>query len=110
MAMIEHGEGGVGTARPRGRPDYLSAGGVKQERLGADEAGWSMLAVDLSAVDFVDRSCPGALVGGLKAARAAGGELRLAALAEQAWVVLSLTTLDLMFRSYGSVEETGADD
>ena len=109
MTMIERGEGGVATARPQGRLDYLSAGDVKQELLGAVEAGSSKLVVDLSGVDFVDSSGLGALIGSLKAARAAGGDLRLAAVPEQARVVLSLTTLDRMFRSYGSVEEAAAD-
>ena len=109
MAMIEHQADAIAVARPQGRLDYLAAPDVRQELVGAVEAGWPRLVVDLAAVDFVGSSGLGALIGGLKAARAAGGDLRLAAVPEQARVVLSLTTLDRMFRSYASVEEAVAD-
>ena len=109
MTMIEHRSEAVATARPQGRLDYLSANDVRQALVGAIEAGWPRLVVDLSAVDFVDSSGLGALLGGLKAARAAGGDVRLAAVPEQARVVLSLTTLDRMFRTYATVEEAVAD-
>jgi len=106
--VIEHRNDAITTARPHGHLDYLSASDFKEELLGAVEAGWPRLVVDLSAVEFVDSSGLGALIGGLKAARAAGGDRRLAAVPDQARVVLSLTTLDRMFRSYASVEEAVA--
>ena len=106
--MIEHQPDAIAIARPRGRLDYLTAPEIRQELVGTVEAGWPRLVVDLGSVDFVDSSGLGALIGGLKAARAAGGDLRLAAVPEQARVVLSLTTLDRMFRSYASVEEAVA--
>lgn len=109
MTTIEHGSGSVATARLQGRLDFQTAPEVRQELLSTVEAGWIRLVVDLGAVDFVDSSGLGALIGGLKAARAAGGDLRLAAVPEQARVVLSLTTLDRMFKSYPSAEEAVAD-
>jgi len=107
--MIEHRSGSVATAHPRGRLDYLSTNDIRGQLVGTIEAGWTRLVVDLSAVEFVDSSGLGALIGGHKAARAAGGDLRPAAVPEQARVVLSLTTLDRMFRSYATVEEAVAE-
>lgn len=109
VTAIKHGSNSIATARLEGRLDYLSASDIRQELLDTVEAGWTRLVVDLDAVVFVDSSGLGALIGGLKAARAAGGDLHLAAVPEQARVVLSLTTLDRMFRSYGSVAEAIAD-
>jgi anti-anti-sigma factor len=58
------------------------------------------LAVDLSAVEFIDSSGLGALIGGLKAARTAGGDLRIAGATEQVVSVLRLTNLDKVLRVY----------
>jgi anti-sigma B factor antagonist len=44
-------------------------------------------------------------MGGLKAARQAGGDLRIARAGEQARSVLSLTSLDRVFRMYDTVDD-----
>ncbi|QWC85522.1 STAS domain-containing protein [Nocardioidaceae bacterium] len=61
------------------------------------------VVVDLSTTDFVDSSGLGALVGGLKSARQAGGDLRLAGAGEQVRSVLRLTNLDRVLRSHDDV-------
>jgi len=66
------------------------------------------LVVDLGAVTFIDSSGFGALIGGLKAARQAGGDLRIARPTNQALVVLKLTSLDRVLRPFASVEEAVA--
>jgi anti-anti-sigma factor len=71
--------------------------------------GHSRLVVDLGEVAFIDSSGLGALISGLKAARQAGGDLRLARPGDQARMVLQLTTLDRVLRPYGSTEEAVAD-
>ena len=63
-----------------------------------------MLVVDLDAVTFVDSSGLGALIGGLKAARQAGGDLRIARPGEQARAILELTTLNRVLRPHRTVE------
>jgi anti-sigma B factor antagonist len=60
-------------------------------------------------VNFIDSSGLGALISGLKSARQAGGDLRIANPGEQARVVLKLTTLDRVLRPYDSVEDALAD-
>ncbi|MBC7590775.1 MAG: STAS domain-containing protein [Salinibacterium sp.] len=56
--------------------------------------------VDLSDVDFIDSSGLGALIGGLKAARQAGGDLRIAAPNEQVRLVLQLTNMERVLTAY----------
>ena len=63
------------------------------------------LIVDLGETTFLDSSGLGALIGGLKAARQAGGDLRLARPGEQARVVLQLTALDRVLPAYESVAQ-----
>ena len=56
------------------------------------------LVVDLSAIEFVGGSSPGALSSALEIARTVGCDLRLATVPDQVRGVLSLTTPGWMFR------------
>lgn len=105
---IDQQGNGVAVVRMTGRLDYQTAPEARQELLDAVEQGSARLVADLGAVEFLDSSGLGALIAGLKAARAAGGDLRLAQVPEQARVVLALTTLDRMFTSFASVPEAVA--
>ena len=71
--------------------------------------GWSQLVVDLHAVPFIDSSGLGALVGGLKAARKAGGDCRIARPPEQIRYILEVSTLDKVLTPYATVEEALAE-
>ena len=62
------------------------------------------VAIDLSGTEFVDSSGLGALIGGLKSARVAGGDLRIAAVPEAVRTVLHLTNLDRVLRDYPTPE------
>jgi anti-anti-sigma factor len=96
---------GVAVVRPVGRLDLLSAPDLRQ-RLAAEVAGGRpRLVVDLSETTFIDSSGLGALIGGLKATRLAGGDLLLACPNEQARVILELTTLDRVLRPHLTVEQ-----
>ena len=68
-------------------------------------AGRALLVVDLDQTVFMDSSGLGALVAGLRAARAAGGDLRIARPTEQVLTVLELTTMDRVLRPYATVQE-----
>lgn len=63
------------------------------------------VVVDLSPTSFVDSSGLGALVNGLKSARVAGGDLRIAGAPEQVRSVLRLTNLDRVLKPYADVTE-----
>jgi anti-sigma B factor antagonist len=82
-----------------GRLDFLSAEDARRRFDQAISAGTSRLVVDLSQVSFVDSSGLGALIGGLKLARGAGGDLWLVALTDQAQSLLKLTSLDKVFQT-----------
>jgi anti-anti-sigma factor len=88
-----------------GRLDLLAAAELKArlQRLVAD--GWSKLVIDLHAVPFIDSSGLGALIGGLKAARVAGGDFRIARPGEQVRYILQVSTLDRVLIPYANVEE-----
>ena len=64
------------------------------------QAGRVRIVVDLAATTFVDSSALGALISGLKSARTAGGDLRIAALPDSVRNVLRLTNLDRVLRDY----------
>lgn len=63
------------------------------------------IVVDLGDTDFIDSTGLGAMVSGLKTARAAGGDLRIARAGTQVMMVLQLTKLDQILHSYDTVEE-----
>lgn len=58
------------------------------------------IVVDLSQVAFIDSSGLGALIGSLKTARLAEGDLRIAAPTPAVSSVLRLTNLDRVLRAY----------
>ena len=107
---IERLEGQVAVVIPEGRLDLASASEFKQALNDAVNASDRILVVDLSKVPFVDSSGLGALIGGMKATRLAGGDLRIAQVGEQARLILELTTLDKVMKLYSTVEEALGDN
>ncbi len=96
--------------RLAGRLDLASAAQLKQQLTRVIAEGHRRLVVDLGEVTFIDSSGLGALIAGLKAARFQHGDLRIARPAEQARLVLELTTLDRVLRPYLTVEEALAGE
>lgn len=90
---------------PRGRLDLVTASRLRAEIAATVAEGRPRVVVDLEGVTFVDSSGLGALIAGLKVARDAGGELRIANAGKQAVTVLSITRLDRVLRQYPSVDE-----
>ncbi|MDP3064584.1 MAG: STAS domain-containing protein [Chloroflexota bacterium] len=102
---VENQPNGAAVVRLSGRLDLVSAGEVKQNISQAVGKGQKRLVVDLGDVQFIDSSGLGALIGGLKTTRQAGGDLRIARPGQQAVIILQLTTLDKVLWPYTSVEE-----
>ena len=88
-----------------GRLDLLTCGDVKERLNGLVQDGHSQLVLDLQQVSFMDSSGLGALIGGLKSARIAGGDLRIARPAEQTSMILELTNLNRVLVTYSTIEE-----
>lgn len=95
---------GIGVIAPEGRLNMVSARQLTAAIGGLIDAGTAKIVVDLEATDFMDSSGLGALIGGLKSARQAGGDLRLARPSEQVRTVLKLTNLDRVLRPRDTVE------
>lgn len=69
------------------------------------EEGKKNIVVDLSKVKFMNSSGLGMLISGLTTMRNAGGDLRLANVADRIQSLLVITKLITVFKHYDSVEE-----
>jgi anti-sigma B factor antagonist len=88
-----------------GRLNMVSAAALRETVADALTTGRTRIVIDLSGIEFVDSSGLGALIGCLKSARQAGGDLRIAQPTAQVAMVLRLSNLDRVLKSYGSTEE-----
>ena len=103
--IVDSRSGGVGVVRLIGRSDLLSAADVRKRLARIIADGNRRLIIDLAEVPFIDSSGLAALISGLKAARLAGGDLRIARPNDQARSVLEITSLNRVLRPYSTVEE-----
>ncbi len=105
MSFEEVDQGTHVVLTPEGKFNLVAAPALKAriDDLVAD--GKAHLVVDLHAVDFIDSSGLGALIGGLKSARQRGGDLRIAAPGDQVRAVLKLTNLDRILSPYPTVDD-----
>lgn len=103
--QVESRPDGIAIVRPAGRIDLLSASALRQQVAQTVADGGRRVVVDLAQVTFMDSSGLGALVGGLKLARAAGGDLRIARAGQQVRVMLELTKLDQVVTPFATVED-----
>ena len=94
---------GAAVLRPQGRLTMVTAPQFRKLIEETVRGGRARIVVDLSATDFMDSSGLGALIAGLKTARQAGGDLRIAALTPQVTTVLELTNLDRVLRPHETV-------
>lgn len=105
MMELDTGVGAdVAVIRPQGRLTMVTAPQLRTLVADTVGEGRNRVVVDLGAVEFMDSSGLGALIAGLKTARQAGGDLRIACVAPQVATVLQLTNLDRVLRSYDTVE------
>jgi len=102
-------DGDVVVLRCKGRLNMVAAPALRTVIDEVVEQGTPRVVVDLEAASFVDSSGLGALVGGLRSARVAGGDLRIAGATEQVRTVLALTKLDRVLRTYATVAEAKND-
>jgi anti-anti-sigma factor len=100
---------GVLVVSPTGRLNMVAAPDLREQLHSLVREGNSRLVVDLSGVDSIDSSGLGALISGLKVARQAGGDLRIAAPGEQAVAVLELTNLNRVLKSYDHADSAFDD-
>ena len=92
-------------------PAVLDAANVDElrERVGEIEANHSRIVFDMSQVEFIDSSVIGALAGLMRAARDAGGDVKLAGISPDIATIFELTRLDRVFSIHPSVDEAVQD-
>ncbi|SDK73776.1 anti-sigma-factor antagonist [Nocardioides sp. YR527] len=90
---------------PQGKFNLVNAPTVKARIDELVSGGASRIVIDLSGVSFIDSSGLGALIGSLKSARQARGDVRIASPGEQVRAVLRLTNLDRILAPYETVED-----
>lgn len=93
-----------------GRINMVSAPSLRSYIDKVVSAGSNRIVVNLAQTTFMDSSGLGALIGCLKAARQAGGDLRIAEVQSQVQMVLELTSMDRVLTSYASAEAAFGND
>ena len=99
------GDDGITVIEPHGRLNMVAAPKLRQLIAVIVDGGDNRVVVDLSLTEFIDSSGLGALISGLKTARQAGGDLRIAAPTAQVESVLALTNLNRVLKAYRSAAE-----
>lgn len=93
-----------------GRLNMVGAPGLREIVAKVVEEGSSHVVVDLGGTEFMDSSGLGALIGCLKLARQAGGDLRIANVRPQVRMVLELTSMHRVLTPYDTADAAFADD
>ncbi|MEV7429015.1 MULTISPECIES: STAS domain-containing protein [unclassified Nocardioides] len=106
---VDRREGGIGVVVPKGRLNMVSARQLKELLAELVSSGSTRVVVDLAETTFLDSSGLGAIIAGLKSARQAGGDLRIARPTATVLTVFQLTNMDKVLRPRDDVE-TAFDD
>jgi anti-sigma B factor antagonist len=95
---------GVVVIQPTGRLNMTASPALRKQVTDIVEGGENRIVVDLSTTEFIDSSGLGALIASQKIARAAGGDLRIAAPTQQICTVLELSNLDQLLQPHDSAD------
>ncbi|MFI7586324.1 STAS domain-containing protein [Spongisporangium articulatum] len=88
-----------------GEIDVYTAPSLRERLAELDAQGVSDIVVDMGAVEFLDSTGLGVLVGGLKRARARGGTLRLVSDQEKILKILRITGLVQVFPIHATLAD-----
>lgn len=88
----------------KGRLDAVAAPELKSKLKELVADNHAKVIIDLTDVSFIDSSGLAALVSGFRAAREAGGSIKLAGLNGQTMMIFKLTRLDRVFEIHPDVE------
>ena len=102
-------ETGAAVISPTGRMTMVTAPALREAIHALVNEGSARVVIDLAGVEYIDSSGLGALISGLRAARQAGGDLRIVAPNRQVQSVLQSTSLDRVLSSYESAEAAFSD-
>lgn len=96
---------GVTLVRATGRLNFPNVERLREQFTSLVESGAVRLAVDLSGVEAIDSAGVGVLISGLKAARTAGGDLRLVAPSPVVVDVLEMMNLNSLLAAHATPED-----
>jgi anti-sigma B factor antagonist len=88
-----------------GEIDVYTAPKLREQLVDLVNAGRYHLVIDMEAVDFLDSTGLGVLVGGLKRVRAHDGSLRLVCTQERILKIFRITGLTKVFPIHDTVDE-----
>jgi anti-sigma B factor antagonist len=108
MLQVEECDGWA-VVRASGDLDLTTAPRLREAVVGVVVSGQPKVVLELQAVDFIDSTGLGVLVGLLKRARSQGGDLRLVSTRSSLRKVLELTGLDRALPLATSVEGAISD-
>jgi anti-sigma B factor antagonist len=103
LSSSRHGDSCV--VRVSGEVDVHTSPSLKAALVDAMGQGCRVVVADLAAVPFIDSSGLGVLIGALRRAREAGGELRVVSGDDAVIKILRITGLDQVLPLYVSVDE-----
>ena len=103
LNVITRREGVRTVVSVAGEIDVYTAPSLREQLAELDAQGVSDIVVDMSAVEFLDSTGLGVLVGGLKRARLRGGSLRLVSDQEKILKILRITGLIRVFEIHPDV-------
>ena len=98
-------EGGRTVVAVGGEIDVYTAPKLREQLVDLVNDGRYHLVVDMEAVEFLDSTGLGVLVGGLKRVRAHDGSLRLVCTQERILKIFRITGLTKVFPIHASVDE-----
>lgn len=93
-----------------GRLNMVGAPKLREVVAKVVDEGTHHVVVDLGGTEFMDSSGLGALIGCLKLARQAGGDLRIANVRPQVRMVLELTSMHRVLNPYDTADAAFPDD
>jgi len=98
-------DGDVCIVRVAGEVDVYTSPQLKATLVAASGDGCAVTVVDLDKVGFIDSSGLGVLVGALRRAREAGGDLRIVSARDTVVKIFRITGLDRVFPVYSTLDE-----
>ena len=101
---------GATVLRATGRLNFPDVERLRKQFASLVDGGAVRMAIDLSGIESIDSAGVGALISGLKAARNAGGDLRLVAPSTVVVNVLEMMNLNRLLTMHSSPEEAFPDE
>ena len=97
--------GSITIVAPRGDIDMAVSDDLRARLTTLGDRGRIRLVLDLGAVTYIDSAGLGALISAMKHARAAGGDIRVCALASDVRALFEMTRLDKVVSLHATRQE-----